>query len=83
MAFSFKFENHVKCQHHLILKKLFKAICLTRNKNQPCYVYCFVCVRPVSCVINVIDVSGLSILDCHFRFFYNVYVPIKYFYLYF
>jgi hypothetical protein len=21
-----KFENHVKCQHHLILKKLFKAV---------------------------------------------------------
>jgi hypothetical protein len=30
--------------------------------------FCFVCLRPVSCVPNVASVSGLSILDCHFSF---------------
>ena len=36
-----------------------------------CYVvvlFCFVCLRPVSCVPNVAKVSGLSILDCPFGF---------------
>ena len=27
---------------------------------------CFVCVRPVSCALYVVKVSGLSILDCLF-----------------
>ena len=30
--------------------------------------FCFVCLRPVSCVPNVASVSGLSILDCPFGF---------------
>jgi hypothetical protein len=29
--------------------------------------YCFVCLRPVSCVHNVASVSGLYILDFSFR----------------
>jgi len=33
-----------------------------------CYLFCFVCLRPVSCVPNVASVSGLSILDCLFGF---------------
>ena len=33
-----------------------------------CCVYCFICLHPVSCVLNVADVSGLSILDCPFVF---------------
>ena len=28
----------------------------------------FVCLHPVFSVPNVVSVSGLSILDCHFRF---------------
>ena len=31
-------------------------------------IFCFVCLRPVSCVCNVANVSGLSILDCPFGF---------------
>ena len=27
-------------------------------------IFCFVCLRPVSCVPNVASLSGLSILDC-------------------
>jgi hypothetical protein len=30
--------------------------------------WCFVCLRPVSCVPNVAGVSGLPILDCPFGF---------------
>jgi hypothetical protein len=30
--------------------------------------FCFVCLRPVSCVSNVACFSGLSIPDCHFGF---------------
>jgi len=34
-----------------------------------CVVYfCFLCLRPVSCVPNVASVSGLSIRDCTFGF---------------
>ena len=29
-----------------------------------CCVFCFVCLRPVSCVPNVVSFSGLSIFDC-------------------
>jgi hypothetical protein len=50
-----KFENHVS----FVIKK----------QQLPPYVYCFVYLRPVCCVINVNDVSGLSIFDCPFRFF--------------
>ena len=31
-------------------------------------VFCFVCLRLVFCVPNVVSFSGLSILDCHFCF---------------
>jgi hypothetical protein len=33
-----------------------------------CFVFCFVCLRPVSYVLTVADFSGLSILDFHFGF---------------
>ena len=33
-----------------------------------CYVFCFVCLRPVFCVPNVASVSGLSFLDSCFGF---------------
>jgi len=33
-----------------------------------CNIICFVCLRPVSYVPNVVSVSGLSILDCPFGF---------------
>ena len=36
-------------------------------------VFCFVCLLPVSCVPNVVNVSGLSTLDCPFFIFSNVY----------
>ena len=32
------------------------------------WVVCFVCLLPVSCVPNVVNVSGLSTLDCPFDF---------------
>jgi len=32
------------------------------------HVFYFVCLRPVSCVLNVASISGLSILDCLLRF---------------
>ena len=35
-----------------------------------CCVFCFVCLRPVFCVPNVVIVSELSILNCHFGFLY-------------
>ena len=37
-----------------------------------CCVFCFVCLRPVSCVVlNVTSVSGLAILDCLFSFLWR------------
>jgi hypothetical protein len=33
-----------------------------------CFVFCFVCLCPVSYVLTVADFSGLSILDFHFGF---------------
>jgi len=36
-------------------------------------VFCFVCLRLVSCAPNVASFSGLSILDCLFVFFSNAY----------
>jgi hypothetical protein len=33
-----------------------------------CCALCFVCVHPVSCVLNIACVSGLSILDCPIGF---------------
>ena len=34
-----------------------------------CFVFlCFVCLRPVSCVHNVVSVSGFTILDCPIGF---------------
>jgi hypothetical protein len=33
-----------------------------------CFVFCFVCLRPVSYVLTVADFSGLSFLDFHFGF---------------
>ena len=33
-----------------------------------CYFFCFVCIRPVSCILNVASFSGLSILGCLFCF---------------
>ena len=32
------------------------------------FLFCFVCLRPVSCLPNVTSVSGLYILDCLIRF---------------
>jgi hypothetical protein len=37
-----------------------------------CRHFLFVCLRPVSCVLNVAGISGLSILDCS-SVFSNVY----------
>jgi hypothetical protein len=37
-----------------------------------CCVFCFVCLRLVSCVLNVSSFSGMSIHDCPFSF-YNFY----------
>ena len=31
--------------------------------------FCFVCLRPVSCVPNIGSVSGLSVFDCSFGLF--------------
>ena len=31
-----------------------------------CCVFCFVYLRPVSCVPNVVSISGLSVSDCPF-----------------
>jgi hypothetical protein len=39
------------------------------NLFQCCF--CFVCLRPVSCVPNVASVSGLSILDCPLGFLWH------------
>ena len=32
------------------------------------FLFCFVCLRPVSCVPNIVGVSGLFILECTFDF---------------
>jgi hypothetical protein len=39
-----------------------------------CRVFCFVCLRPVSCVPNVANMSGFSILDCSFGFLSRLFV---------
>jgi len=36
--------------------------------NFLCCVFCFVCLRPVSCMPNVASISGLSIPHCPFDF---------------
>ena len=36
-----------------------------------CCVFCFACLRLVSCVLNGVSFSGLSILDCHFSFLFT------------
>jgi hypothetical protein len=33
-----------------------------------CSIFCFICLHPVSCVLDVASVSGLSILDYPFSF---------------
>jgi hypothetical protein len=36
------------------------------------FVFCLVCLRQVSCVLNVVSFSGLSIIPCPFYFFYRL-----------
>ena len=36
-------------------------------------VFVFFCLRPVSCVPNLASFSGMSILDCTFRFLYHLF----------
>ena len=46
-----------------------------------CCLFCFVCLRLVSCATSVVNVSGLSILDCPSGF-YNIYLPLQFFFKY-
>jgi hypothetical protein len=63
---------------------VFGGVCVVHRFSFLCCVFCFACLRPVSCVPNVVSVSGLSssvscvpnvasvsglsILDCPIRF---------------
>jgi hypothetical protein len=46
----------------------FRGVRVAHLFNFLCYVFCFVCLRPVSCVPYVVGFSGVSILDCPFGF---------------
>ena len=42
---------------------VFGGVCVVRHFSFLCRVFCFVCLRPVSCMPNDADVSGLFIVD--------------------
>jgi len=52
----------------MFILSIFGAVRGAHDFSSLCFVLCFVCRRPVSCVPNVVSVSRLSILDCPLRF---------------
>ena len=59
-------------REHVGTSLAFGGVCVANHFSFLCFVFCFVwcvCLRTVSCVHNVVSVSGLSILDCPFVFF--------------
>ena len=47
---------------------IFSYLCCVVSSFVLIFFYCFACLPPVSCVLNVANVSGLSILGCPFSF---------------
>ena len=41
--------------------RFFGRVCVVHLFSFLCYIFCFVCLRPVSCVPNVASVSGLPL----------------------
>ena len=55
-------------REHLGSPPVFGGVRVAHRFSFLCCVFCFVCLGPVSCVINVASVSGLFILDYSFGF---------------
>ena len=55
-------------REHLNSFSIFGWLSIAHLFSFLCCYYCFVCLRPVSCVPNAASVSELSILDLPFRF---------------
>jgi len=53
---------------NLCSSPVFDGIRVTHLFSFVCCVFCFVCLQPVSCVLNVASVFGMCILDCPFGF---------------
>ena len=64
----------------LVHSRFFGRVCVVHLFSFLCYIFCFVCLRHVSCVPNVASVSGLFILDCPFGFLWIVHswLPLRF-----
>ena len=68
---SYKKEELLNRREHLDSTLIFAGVRVAHLFNFLCCVFvflCFVCLRPVSCVHNAANVSGLSIRDDLFGF---------------
>ena len=62
-----KKQELLTLREHMDSLPVFDGIRVAHLFSFLCCVYFFVCLRPVSCVPNVVSFSGLSILGCPFR----------------
>jgi len=65
---SYKMQELSTLREHLGSPPVFDSVCVAHLFSFLCCVICFVYLRPVSYVLNVASVSGLSILKCPFVF---------------
>jgi hypothetical protein len=65
---SYKKQELLTFREHLGSFPVFGGVRVSHLCGFLCCIFCFVCLRPVSCVTNVASVSGLFIPDCPFSF---------------
>ena len=63
---SYKRSELIALREHMGSPLVFGGVRVARCFSFLCYVLCFVCLRPVSCLPNVANFSRLSILDYPF-----------------
>jgi len=54
----------------------FSEVCVAHFSFLRC-VFCFICLRPVYCVLNAASVSGFFILNCHFGFLSRLFIYLQ------
>jgi len=68
MQVSYKRQELLALRGRLGSSPVFGGVRVAHHFSFLCCVFCFVCLRPVSCVPYIVSFSGLSILDYPFGF---------------
>ena len=63
---SYKRQELFALREHIGSPLVVDGVCVAHLFSFLCCVFCFVCLCPLSCVPNIVSLSGLFILDYHF-----------------